>query len=708
MKKYKVSKIKTSISEEHESYLNDMENFVWKSSYRDNIIILENSKGNEFELMYDYTIDNKILDATNISHNNSFIKFENEIFIQGKTFENFKFEMCNIQNLKLTFKDCVFSNGIELLSNFFINSHIKFIECIFKKDLEFNGSKFLDDSLLGFKNFKNSDTSLNFNNCGLEKSTIVFEEELNALNVNFSNMILNEGNLNFYNNKKPRKEYDISVNDLEIKNCKIYGDSNINFRSLYIKCRSFRVNYNTIHNEKLLKIELYNLVIDCKGIAIRNLSGVKINVTDVSISGNDAVFSNNGLSNLKLNRVTFNANVSIDYSLLKKIEFKNITIDKSFEFRKELDDECTLECLSMKDFKVVGDVQIDYNDKLMKAIKSNYYSIEEIQNLINEIDRKDEYHEDLKVNKIITKLNELINYYSNEEEYKCVKAYIKLSECYNKKIRNEIDTILNKFDNYDEILNLINSYAGYRKIDNSPNRYDNYREIIELNNAIKDKETEYTNEANKINEYNLTVDKLVYVRALDNLYKFLDKVENYPKDVCRKLDNRQDTLFMLKESFKNNRRFKEEDITYLEYMKIEVQLLEIRKKFKQEEVVFGSINALKFLKWIGDFAISPFKVIIRIAITFISFGVIFGILINIYDYSTSYLSIRSYILNMLEGLYFSLITLATVGYGDISQATFNDVPYIKYFIALLSSFEGVLGVFLLSYLSVAVVRKTLR
>jgi hypothetical protein len=54
----------------------------------------------------------------------------------------------------------------------------------------------------------------------------------------------------------------------------------------------------------------------------------------------------------------------------------------------------------------------------------------------------------------------------------------------------------------------------------------------------------------------------------------------------------------------------------------------------------------------------------------------------------------------LKGLYFSATTFLTIGYGDIQPPTQT--------VAFAAGIEGFLGLFLMSYFTVAIVRKLLR
>ena len=103
-------------------------------------------------------------------------------------------------------------------------------------------------------------------------------------------------------------------------------------------------------------------------------------------------------------------------------------------------------------------------------------------------------------------------------------------------------------------------------------------------------------------------------------------------------------------------------------------------------------------------------------VVIIFFGFLFSDLVpftNINDTSTSYVQCGDQKFEIVNEsskfaessgikteLYFSTITFLTIGYGDISPQ--NPLT------ALLAGIEGFFGLFLMSYFTVAIVRKTLR
>lgn len=138
--------------------------------------------------------------------------------------------------------------------------------------------------------------------------------------------------------------------------------------------------------------------------------------------------------------------------------------------------------------------------------------------------------------------------------------------------------------------------------------------------------------------------------------------------------------------------------------------LATNKVDKENGNVFKNIKiwGIGFLYDIGSFAIDPFKIIRTIISTQIFFILMYILLIGSYEVFYGALTFKSMLSVPFVSAYFSLITFFTIGFGDVSQATFAQSDFIRFFIAMLSAVEGFLGVFLMGYLSVSIVRKTLR
>ncbi|MEX1377696.1 MAG: potassium channel family protein [Eubacteriales bacterium] len=144
---------------------------------------------------------------------------------------------------------------------------------------------------------------------------------------------------------------------------------------------------------------------------------------------------------------------------------------------------------------------------------------------------------------------------------------------------------------------------------------------------------------------------------------------------------------MLKENFHNIGYYSDEDLCYRAYMNARVK--------------DNKIFIIKVFDWIGGYGTNPFSIIPAILFIWFAFGFVYWFFFsNMFSLNIS--GEAAAINNLLDGLYFSGITFLTIGYGEISP---NVNEYIPRFLAIA---EGFIGLFLMSYFTVAVVRKILR
>ncbi len=169
-------------------------------------------------------------------------------------------------------------------------------------------------------------------------------------------------------------------------------------------------------------------------------------------------------------------------------------------------------------------------------------------------------------------------------------------------------------------------------------------------------------------------------------------IENYPgkesekeEEVSRK---KAKQMQMLKENFHNLGEYDYEDEAFAEYM-----------NYRRKTNPF----VLRFPSWvlsaISGYGTKPVRLFITMLVVIFFFGFLFSEILPVVemvgkeDFGDSFNG-------MARGLYFSMITFMTIGYGDISPA--------NAFTSILAGLEGFAGLFLMSYFTVAVVRKTLR
>ena len=160
---------------------------------------------------------------------------------------------------------------------------------------------------------------------------------------------------------------------------------------------------------------------------------------------------------------------------------------------------------------------------------------------------------------------------------------------------------------------------------------------------------------------------------------------------------------MLKEEFRAVGKYGDEDKAYVEFMRCESRSL------LQAELKKNPYNALLaypfyFFKWLvfdkmGQYATNPLRVIFSMGVVYSFFSSLYYILPRIAD--TAMFSSYNFTdaSSLTVAFYYSAITFFTVGFGDY---------YTTGLLRLVSITEAFMGVFMMSYFTVAFVRKILR
>lgn len=169
------------------------------------------------------------------------------------------------------------------------------------------------------------------------------------------------------------------------------------------------------------------------------------------------------------------------------------------------------------------------------------------------------------------------------------------------------------------------------------------------------------------------------------------------------LHEKSEQFRLLKEEFRDTGRYLDEDVAYVYFKRYELKseyelakekgilaLLLFMPNFIFQRLVFDKV---------GLYATNPFRVLLSIVVVNFIFSLIYTFFYSDLNAITCMDNSVDLIDKVFGNLYFSAITFFTVGYGDCSP-----VGLFK----LLAPIEGFVGVFLMSYFTVAFVRKILR
>jgi len=201
----------------------------------------------------------------------------------------------------------------------------------------------------------------------------------------------------------------------------------------------------------------------------------------------------------------------------------------------------------------------------------------------------------------------------------------------------------------------------------------------------------------------------LYIQGMRNLGRFIiDWKRNNVKALIKNQTNtsfieKAEQFNILKENFHLNGQYEEEDKSYIQFKRFE-QRADVEKALTE-----GAKGWLKLLfytfRWIvfdkmGLYATSPLRVLFSMIVVYVLFSITYTILpfLNLGEIINSVGATDG--LNYLQtSFYHSAITFLTIGYGDYYPTGFSRA---------ISVVEGWTGLFLMSYFTVAFVRKILR
>ncbi|MFL0194167.1 potassium channel family protein [Clostridium sp. WILCCON 0269] len=164
-------------------------------------------------------------------------------------------------------------------------------------------------------------------------------------------------------------------------------------------------------------------------------------------------------------------------------------------------------------------------------------------------------------------------------------------------------------------------------------------------------------------------------------------------------------FLMLKENFNEIGQYDDEDAAYVEYKrckaKSELHNENGDKGFKRIRSFIAHPFKWFIFDYIGSYATAPLRIFNTLWLNILGFAIIYflgGIYSSKFQFGNG--PIAKCLERFMIAIYFSAITSFTVGYGDISPQSF--------FIAIVAVIESFIGVFLMSYFTVAFARKILR
>lgn len=161
---------------------------------------------------------------------------------------------------------------------------------------------------------------------------------------------------------------------------------------------------------------------------------------------------------------------------------------------------------------------------------------------------------------------------------------------------------------------------------------------------------------------------------------------------------------ILKENFSSTGKYEDEDKAYVMFKRYEAKswLTEQEERGGIRRTLSYIPHAFQWLVFdkIGLYATSPGRVLFSVVLFWIFFGSLyFAIDLSGLGRTVSSVSNPDHLSVILQSFYHSAITFFTIGYGDVYPVGLS---------RLVSGLEGFMGVFMMSYFTVAFVRKVLR
>jgi hypothetical protein len=160
----------------------------------------------------------------------------------------------------------------------------------------------------------------------------------------------------------------------------------------------------------------------------------------------------------------------------------------------------------------------------------------------------------------------------------------------------------------------------------------------------------------------------------------------------------------LKQNFNVTGRYDDEDLAYIEFKRNESKAILLDGLKESKISALWHYPAYWFKLWVFDkmglYATSPMRVLVSVVITYIALVFIsFGLTLVTETCINCTSADASLWIRFWDMAYYSAITYLTIGYGDCSPVGI---------LRIVAGVEGFLGVFMMSYFTVAFARKVLR
>lgn len=211
----------------------------------------------------------------------------------------------------------------------------------------------------------------------------------------------------------------------------------------------------------------------------------------------------------------------------------------------------------------------------------------------------------------------------------------------------------------------------------------------------------------------LNVNKIYFqgVRLLGRIY-----IDWHMSNICKIIGSQEtsnheksEQFRILKENYHSIGQYEYEDLAYVEFKRTEAKakLDNVKKEPFHKKIIayFNYWFEWLILNKMGQYATNPVRVFFSMLVVYMIFSLIYIVIgyanpSNPLIASSLFKPGDPHVLSIVgRGFYHSIVTFLTIGYGDY---------YPVGFVRFLSGFEGFLGLFMMSYFTVAFVRKILR